>query len=178
MANTPRSRTDLLTLLADNITGAISEQDLRDLLVSIMGGFASITVISGLTSQSVGASPSLMTGWSADGLATGLTADYANGEITVDVDGTYFVDLSVCFSGTANKTFKMAVYKDIGAGYVNAGLPRVERKLGTGGDVGASSISGFVDLDATDSLAVYVWSTDGGTSFVPQEANFVVKRVG
>jgi len=37
MANTRRSLSDLLALLADNLDGAISAQDLRDLLISVMG---------------------------------------------------------------------------------------------------------------------------------------------
>jgi hypothetical protein len=36
MSDTARSRTDLQTLLADNVTGAISPQDLRDFLVTAM----------------------------------------------------------------------------------------------------------------------------------------------
>jgi len=36
MADTVRSRSDLITLLATNVTGAISAQDVRDYLVSIM----------------------------------------------------------------------------------------------------------------------------------------------
>ena len=36
MANTQRTRAALITLLADNVTGQISAQDLRDFLVTIM----------------------------------------------------------------------------------------------------------------------------------------------
>ena len=36
MADTQRTRAQLLTLFADNVTGQISEQDLRDFLVTIM----------------------------------------------------------------------------------------------------------------------------------------------
>lgn len=38
MADTQRTRAQLLTLLADNTTGDISEQDIRDALVTIMEG--------------------------------------------------------------------------------------------------------------------------------------------
>ena len=45
-----RTRADLLTLFADNIAGDISEQDLRDFVVSILGGFGSLpgAIIGGL----------------------------------------------------------------------------------------------------------------------------------
>jgi hypothetical protein len=36
MADTQRSRSQLIALLADNVTGQISEQDVRDLLVTLM----------------------------------------------------------------------------------------------------------------------------------------------
>lgn len=36
MANTPRTRAALLNLFADNVTGQISAQDLRDFLVTVM----------------------------------------------------------------------------------------------------------------------------------------------
>jgi hypothetical protein len=36
MVDTQRNRADLLTIFADNVTGQISEQDLRDFLVTVM----------------------------------------------------------------------------------------------------------------------------------------------
>jgi hypothetical protein len=44
MADTQRSIADILTLLADNTTGLISEQDLRDAVVSLSPGFGSISM--------------------------------------------------------------------------------------------------------------------------------------
>lgn len=177
MVDVARSRADLLTLFADNAVGAISEQDLRDYVVSTLGEFAEIQITSGVTSQVTSATPAKMTGWLADGLNVGPTPDYTNNEITINTAGVYRVDIDVDFSGTNSKTYLCAVYKDVGAGYVDAGLARFKRKLGTGGDVGSAHMHGHVSLAATDKIAVYVWSTDGGTAFVPQEAAFTCKRV-
>ncbi len=44
MADTQRDVTEILALLADNIIGAISEQDLRDLVVSLTPGFGRISM--------------------------------------------------------------------------------------------------------------------------------------
>lgn len=48
MADTQRLKSALIALLADNSTGEISEQDIRDMLVSIMGS-QTITTVSGAT---------------------------------------------------------------------------------------------------------------------------------
>lgn len=182
MPDTPTSRADILVLFADNSIGAISEQDLRDFVVSVLGGYASIKIIAGVTAQTTTATPAKMTGFNttegSNGPASGLTADKANNEITADVAGTYRVEASVCFSGTVSKTFLVAFYVDTGGGYADAGAPRINRKLGTGGDIGASQMHADLSLSASDKVALYVWSSDGGTSFTPVEANLSAKRIG
>ena len=46
MADTSRSLSDILTLMADNTTGAISAQDLRDLIVSLSPAFGGLYISS------------------------------------------------------------------------------------------------------------------------------------
>ena len=82
------------------------------------------------------------------------------------------------FSGTANKTYVMEMYRDTGSGYVPGGAPKIVRKLGTGGDVGSASICVQAPLNAGDKLATYVYSTDGGTAITIHEAIITLKRVG
>lgn len=177
MVDTARSRTDILTLFADNAIGAISEQDLRDYVVSTLGEFAEMRIIGGSTSQVVSATPTKMTGWAEDGLNVGPTPAFGSNEITINTAGVYRVDVDVDFSGTNSKTYLVAVYNDVGAGYVDAGLARLNRKLGTGGDVGSGRMHGHISLDPTDKVCAFVWSTDGGTAFVPHEATISIKRV-
>lgn len=147
------------------------------MLVSIFGGFASLLTIGASTSQTVTATPTKMTGWSSNGISSGLTPDHTSDDVLIDVDGVYRINWGACFSGTNSKTYFIAIYKDVGAGFIDAGLPRIERKLGTGGDVGSSHMHGNISLSATDKVAAYVWSSDGGTSFVPQEASLSINRI-
>lgn len=178
MADVARSKADLLALFADNITGAISEQDLRDFVVSLLGEYGSLKTISGVTNQAQTATPVKMTGWTADGLSVGVTVAHANDEMTIVTDGVYRVEWDACFIGTNSKTYLLALYVDTGGGYADAGLPRIERKLGTGGDVGSAHMHGEVSLGAGDKIAIYSHSSDGGTAFTLKEGSFTAKRIG
>ena len=51
MADTIRTRASLLTLLADNATGDISANDVRDFLVSTFGVYGAIYIKDGSTAQ-------------------------------------------------------------------------------------------------------------------------------
>lgn len=178
MADTARSKTDILALFADNAIGAISEQDLRDFVVSLLGEYAGIYVIGGSTNQVVSATPAKMVNWTENGLSVGPTPDYANNEITANTAGVYRVDGSFMFSGSNGKIYYAALYKDSGSGFVDAGAPRMKRKLDVGGDVGSTAMHGYVSLNPTDKICVYVWSSDGGIDFTIEEAAFSMKRVG
>ena len=177
MADIPKSRADLLTLFADNATGAISEQDLRDFVVSVLGEYGDMHTVTGVASLVTSATPTKLTSWTADGLSQGVTVDHTNDEITIITAGVYCVSVDACFSGTNSKTFMLAIYVNTGSGYVDAGAPRVKRKLGTGGDVGSSTVHDNVNLAADDKIAIFVWSTDGGTAFVLEEGTLSLKRV-
>lgn len=59
--------------------------------------------------------------------------------------GIYAVDLAISFTGALNTTYHVAVHKN------TSKLPdmSIERKIGTGGDVGAAAIAGLVVLKNT-----------------------------
>ncbi len=92
MADTPRTRAQLLTLLANNSTGEISPQDLRDVLVSLFGIYGSIKAVANtLTQTMAAATPARMTNFTKNGLAVSTTPDYANNKIALPNGGTYVV---------------------------------------------------------------------------------------
>lgn len=173
MADTPRTLSALLALLADNTSRNISEQDLRDVLVSILGGYAEIYCNDASTAQTVNDTPQRMTGFTTNGPDSGCTADAANDKIVIDVAGDYLVSIAVAYAGTLSKTFE--IYAAVGTTPSHIGF---HRKLGTAGDVGAGSACGILTLAASDEVSAYVHSSDGGTSFTPQNAQLTVKRIG
>jgi hypothetical protein len=178
MADEIRSRADLIALLPDNSIGAIDEQAIRDIVASMYADYGGMHIRGGVTPQVVSATPQKMVNWLSNAVSLGVVPDFTTGEITVATDGVYEGQGMFMFTGTANKTYYMALYVDTGSGYVDPGAPRIFRKLGTGADVGSAGMTTQALLSAGDKVAAYVWSPDGGVSITFNEANFSLKRIG
>ena len=178
MAETIRSKADLIALFPDNSTGSIDEQGIRDLVASMYADYGGMHITAGATPQAVTATPTQMLNWVSNSVALGVVPDFANNEITINTDGVYEGQGMFMFSGTANKTYYMALYIDSGSGYVDPLAPRILRKLGTSGDVGSAGMTVQAQLSSGDKVTAFVWSSDGGTSITFHEANFSMKRIG
>jgi len=177
MADTIRDLTALLALLADNTSGDISPQDMRDVLVSLHGVYGEIYVADGSTAQSsLGTTPTKMTGFAANGESSGTTPDHTNDQITVGTAGKYLVDFDVSFSGTGGATMKFHLRVNDG----EQAKAALVRKLGVGGDVGNAGFACIMSLSANDVLTVYVETDNaGGTdSITPEDAHLRVRRIG
>lgn len=113
MADTIRTRAAILALLADNNSGNISAQDLRDAIVSIWGVMSSLYVQSGSTPQSVGTTPAVLQAWATAGPAAGLTPSTADNKITIGslADGTYLVLCQLSYTGNHNTKYKFTLVK-------------------------------------------------------------------
>lgn len=173
MADTSKTLAQLQTLLADNTTGAISPQDLRDMLLSVLSGYGHISVLGGVTNQgSITSTPAKITGFAADGPASNMTPAHGSDQITVGVSGKYLLNAQMSFSGTASKTFVIRAYVD---GVITT--IGCQRKLGTGGDVGSCSFTGILTLAATEVVTLYVSSSDGGTDFLIVDGQLALSRV-
>lgn len=174
MADTIRSRTELLALLADNTTGDISPQDLRDMLVSLMGVYGGIEAIDESTPQTgIGTSPVKVTGWTENETSVGVTPDFSAGSLTILYDGVYIVSCQVSFSGTLNTTFSFhlavdAVEQDEG----------FHRKLGTGGDVGSSSVTAIIPMVAGNVITLQVEADGAGKQITPVDMQLITFRIG
>jgi hypothetical protein len=174
MADTIRTLAALLALLADNTTGDISPQDIRDMLVTVHGVYGGVYVADGSTAQTgIDTTPTKMTGWATNTDSAGTTPDQANNQITVGTDGVYLVWASVGFSGSVNTTFLGHLRVNDVESY--AGF---HRKLSAGGDVGSASFVSLNSLNADDVLSIYVESdAGGGASMTPVDAQFIVFRI-
>jgi hypothetical protein len=152
MADTARSLPELQSLLADNELGNISAQDLRDMLVSVLGCYGSISVTGGTTAQgSLGTTPVKLTPFDTDGDADNMTPDSANDQIQVALAGKYLVNLELSYSGTASTTFVTGIS-------IN-GAPtafKAERAVDSGGNIGHVSVAAILDLAAGDVVAANV----------------------
>lgn len=174
MADTIRTLTALLNLLADNTTGDISPQDIRDMLVTVHGVYGGIYVADGATPQTgIDTTPTKITGWTNNTASAGTTPDQANNQIAVGTDGVYLIWASVGFSGSNNTTFEGHLRINDVESY--AGF---HRKLSASGDVGSASFVSLLILSADDVLSIYVESdAGGGASMTPVDTQFIVFRV-
>ena len=176
MADTAKSVADLQTLLANNTSGAISPQDLRDFLVSALGVYGGISVNgNGTETQSnIGTTPVKLVGFDTDGNANGCTPAQASDQITVDVAGNYRISFHATFSGDASiYSFRAridGVEQPFGCG----------RKIGTAGDVGSTSFEApGITLAATDVLTIYVESdAASGDAITLVDSTFSINMVG
>jgi hypothetical protein len=101
----------------------------------------------------------------------GMTPDHTNDHITIGTTGVYLVVGSASFSGSATTTFEGQIFINNGAtGFPNA---HFERKLGAGGDIGATALDGILNLTAGDTVEFWVQRTDGAAV----TKNFVGKDI-
>lgn len=126
----------------------------------------------------VDATPRKIAAWNTNGLSSGTTVDHTDDTIQATGDGVYEVHADLSFSGTASKTYQLEiyVYDDSGAAWGASGFA-IDRKLNATGDIEAVSISGIVSLDASDKVAVYQSSSDGGSAMTVTEAQLRLSRV-
>ena len=172
MADVIRTKTELLALAAIGVASGISAQDLRDMLVSILGCYGGIKIVAGSTGQAtVAATPEVMTEWTDDGISNGTTPAEASNQITIDNAGDYEVHFDCSFQGVTNSVFQFELYKD--------GSPTgmaSERKAGNT-DVGNCGFEDNITLAAAEVLTIWVEGSINGT-FTATEAHFKVKRIG
>lgn len=174
MADTIRDRAALLTLLADNATGNISAQDMRDLLVSLFGAYGSIFVEGGVTAQSVGTNPAQLTAFATNGPASGFLVDHTADQIVVPADGIY--DISACFSFTGDSTVALYGFELRNNGLQVAGGLRTTTKVATT-EVRSCSFSGLLECDANDILTVYA-DADATRNLTVNHATLAARLIG
>ena len=168
---TIRTYAELTALFADNVTGDISPQDLRDFLDS-QRVYGSIVIQGGSTAQAFTAdTPELMEEWTADGIAVGVTPAYATDKITIDNTGIYLVNFYCSFAGNnpVVNSFELRV-DDVATGM------QFDRKTSSS-DVGSGAFSGIISLTAAEVLTVWFTGSGASSNFTAQEAALSVYRI-
>lgn len=184
MAQTERSNTDIIALLADNAAGAISPQDLRDAIASFMG-YASMVLSVGGAPQvmnAVGTTPVLVDVFdvaltqSADvnvgGTAVTLSPDY---RLTVNSTGVYSVHFFASFSSSANN--KLVTFTPHVNG-VASSLLEVDRFIATGSDTGVVAMQSIVPYTAGQYGDIRVNVDSGTANLTFLAAGMSIHRVG
>jgi len=122
--------------------------------------------------STVDATPRKIAALDTKGVESGLTVDTAGNQITIAQAGDYLIIASASFSGSLSKTFNITIYKNTASTNLT-----IERKLGTGGDVGNTHVNGIVTLAVDDDISLYQSSTDGGSAMTVSDAQLSVVRL-
>jgi hypothetical protein len=162
------------TSFADNTTGAITAQMVREFTESGMGGYATICAKAGTpASQAVASGATATIDWNANGAGADITddtgtvssttvgtdADFANDRIRIYDKGFFMVNLGVSFAQTGTDTvvwtFRIAT-QDTGGSVVYPGLDAAVQRVAATLD-NMVSISGIINTTGhttyTDLLA-------------------------
>jgi len=197
MPETRRTRAYLTsTSFANNTTGAITAQMIREFVESSMGGYAAIYNVgadSTPATQAVSNGSTDQLTWDngttggngtedTDGSTYGANADAANNQITLIDNGVYVVNFNISFednTAAAEWTFNIATSADGGAASATNYKALVDVRAT--GDPYHVSLSGVVSTShSTDTDILINISHSAGVSHTLQllYASLMVQRVG
>lgn len=173
MADTARDLAALLALLADNTSGNISPQDLRDCLVSCLGEYGVLYKTSA-TNQSVSATPSKLTAFSTAGVSGGnVTVSAGSNRITVGNSGKYRVTIACQFTNASvADRFSIVLYKNGSTtGFAS------QTQAPAANEPANVVIDTIIDLTAADYLEVYGVAAGGSRTVDVGNPCMTVQRV-
>ena len=119
-----------------------------------------------------------VTAFNANGHSHRLTPNHSSDDITMDIAGDYMCTVSMNIESVAGgaQTVGTAVYKNNGATLFSN--LHMHRKLsGGGGDLGAVSLNGIIDLVVNDTVEVWIWNSTTGDIIV-DDVTLTLVRIG
>ena len=159
MADTARTISALKTIFADNITGAISPQDLRDLLESLRTGYGEMSITTATTTTFSDATSFVDINATTFALSSSALNWAMATDGQLDYTGTparlAVVTATFSMTGNTNDVLHFAIAKN-GTAITST---TVQRKLGTGSDVGAASATGIISIVNGDYITLQCKNT-------------------
>ena len=163
MADTNRSLAELLILLADNTTGDISPQDIRDAVLSLTPAHGSMTVTTpGLTGVVTVNTPLKAAGVTG---STGTLHDYTmplDNRLTFGGASPRETQIACSLSlTTVGNNITVSIY--LARNGVIIPGSRMQQRIGTGADIQAISTSANFTLSDTDYIELWVENNTDAT---------------
>jgi hypothetical protein len=144
---------------------------------SLDGVFGEIYTHENSTTQSIptGATYTKVINFDANGESNNCTPDFTNSKITITKPGTYFVSCPVSFTEAgSNENWFMSIFAD----GVEQDDIHFERRIGTGGDYGSASMSGFISASSAIDVDLRVRHDNAGArTLTVRYCNLSVNRV-
>ena len=185
MADTVRTIAELQTLLADSTTGSISAQDLRDFMETFRHDHGEISITGPVeTVVSTTSDWVKVLGTTALSSGTQMRMDDASGTSNrLRYTGTTprILHIAVSVSMTCasnNQVLELAVVKNglVDAADIidtNSAASRIQRKVGTGSDVGATALHAFIPVVTNDYIELFGRNITSTANFTIETMNFV-----
>ena len=174
MADVELSLADILAALADNADWEIDAPDVRQSILSALGGYGGLSVVDGSTPQALSALPEKLTGFS-DVLPSdpnsNVVPNVLNQHMTVAVEGVYEAHLSLQYGVSGSVEAELGVAVD--------GTPtaiRMDRVLG-GPRIG-EHCSGPIVVPAGQAVSAYVKLLSGAGDITIKKGTLWIKRAG
>jgi hypothetical protein len=121
-----------------------------------------------------------VTTFTANGESYRTTPDHTNDHITIDVAGKYLCTVSTSIENQAAQAHKIVIGVFINNGVTQMTNVHSSRNLGGGaGDTGSASLSGIIDLSATDTVELWC-NTDSASDrdVTLEDVTLSVVRIG
>jgi hypothetical protein len=171
MADTARTKAALAALLADNISADISPQDVRDFLETMNPSFGSLywsaTAATTIAVQS--------TYYKALGTTTAINLNRftspASNRLTYTGDPDIHLHIACSMSCTCASNSQILGFS-IGINGTHIPASLIQRKVGTGADVGALALHWDAQLSTNDYIELFV-TNDSGTATVTIEQGYL-----
>lgn len=175
MADTERSLADLLTIFRDGqAAGSITEQDVRDLIVSLVPPYGSMYISTATeTSISTQNTPVKALGTTTAGDALRDFTHTANRLTYTGVPDREFIVI-VALSLTAAQNNQILAFHLAKNGSVIA-ASEIQRKAAIGNDIGAASVMVEIDLSQNDYIELWVENKSGDTNLTIELMNLEIR---
>jgi len=167
------NKDELLALLPDNTSGAISPADVREIVHNVFNAYGGIGASGTAPSQSFDTTPSGLEQWDHSFPSQGVTPDPSGGLLTVSVSGVYAFHASISWQGDAGAVYSATLHHN-----EDPTVYRFHRKLSLG-DVGQAGFCGLIACASGEQLSIKV-NSDKATpkEFDVEDAQFCIRRVG
>jgi hypothetical protein len=170
MADTVRTRAQLQTLLADNVIGDISPQDIRDMLVSLIPNHGSL--YRNVAADTVISTP----GTYVKAAGTSTSYELHDMDMPDDLRLRSIAPVSRHYHITASISMTaVGASKIIGLKLAKNGVVLdetvVRRFISTGTDIGAAFLHGDMSLDTNDYVEIWVTNYTSSTNVRLDEFN-------
>lgn len=174
MADVERSYSQILADLANNADWAIDAPQVRQAIISALGGYGMLSVVDGSTSQTLDGTVQKLEGFTAALPAdpnANVVPNVLNQHMTVAVPGVYQVHLNLQYGLDAGAEIELGVAVD--------GTPtvvRMDRALG-GPRIG-EHCCGLIDVPVGQPVSAYVKLLSGAGDITVKHGTLWIKRAG